>query len=262
MITEKLVAERVDSLLLRFAKTKGPLRPPVEPVDLADLCSVLAVEHRPMVPEGVLTVVPGGFRIYLQSNFTHQHGIKIRERFTLAHELVHTFFYEMEAATPQAVRGSPKGKRLEYLCHAGAGRILVPDSLLRQELKQKGNVASIDAILNLARLFNVSTEVMMRRLHALELVAVEKFAAILVDTGDTTKPLIQAACYGPLLLCNAPRPKRGLDFEAWLHHLAGPSGKPQDSEWMRESPSALISARKIVRSHRSFFLELTFGPPT
>lgn len=261
MNSEKLVTDRIESLLTRFAKVHGPLRPPINPAALADLCGVLAVEHKPMVPEGVLTPVPGGFRIYLQSNFVHRHGMKVRERFTLAHELVHTFFYDLADGEPRPTRGAPRGKKLEYLCHAGAGRILVPDALLRQEVSQRGNVASVNDIAQIAKVFNVSIEVMMRRIHTLELFASDKFAAILVNAVDNVTPTIQAACYGPLLLCNAARPKRGMNFEAWLSQLRGRSGRLQESEWTRETPSAVISARKVSRSDRSFFLQLNFDPP-
>lgn len=54
--------------------------------------------------------------------------------------LVHTFFYNVSDGAPRPTSGWPKGKRLEYLCHAGAPRILVPDALPRREVKQRGGV--------------------------------------------------------------------------------------------------------------------------
>jgi IrrE N-terminal-like domain len=215
-----------------------------------------------MVPEGVLTTMPGGFRIYLQNNFDHLSGIRLRERFTLAHELVHTFFYDVTGEKPRPAKGSPKGKRLEYLCHAGAAQILVPDALLRDEVMRGGRVASIEGILKLASLFRVSVEVMMRRLHATELIDVEHFAAVLVDATKRGKPTIQAACFGPLLLCCTTPPKRGLDFDSWLGPLSLKSKGSRPLEWTRDTPAATVTARTTYRSERSFFLEITFAPPT
>ncbi len=261
MFDENFVLAKVQSLLSQSAKARGPLQPPIDPSIMADLCAVLSVEHRPMVPEGVLTPVPGGFKIYLQSNFTGRSGMKFRRRFTLAHELVHTFFYNLNGGMPEPVNRSPRGQRLERLCHIGARQILVPEFLLRQELKTKGEVASVEAILDLARLFDVSVEVLMRRLHGLGLIADDKFAAILVHTGDGGTPLIQAACYGSLLLCNANRPTRGMDFDSWVRPLLASTTSPLDSEWERTTQTATITAKKVFRSNRSFILDLRFNRP-
>jgi Zn-dependent peptidase ImmA (M78 family) len=151
----------------------------------------------------------------LQSNFINQPGNKVRQRFSLAHELAHTFFYETNGSVPKPMRGSPRHSKLEYLCHLAANQLLVPENLLKRELLRTGEIASAESILDLAAVFGVSVEVLMRRLHKLGLIADEKFAAILVDT-DGNKRLIQAACYGALLSCNAVHPTRGMDFDSWV----------------------------------------------
>jgi hypothetical protein len=258
MVNKKHVSDKVQSLLSQCAKVKGPLRPPIDPVNLADLCGVLGIERRPMVPEGVLTPVQGGFRIFLQSNFDHRPGVMLRQRFTIAHELVHTFYYDVSGGIPERKKGAPKGQTLERLCHIGASQILVPGELLRREVKTKGKEASAEFILDLAGMFSVSAEVMVRRLHELELFAGDNFAAILVDIVDGGRGLIQAACYAPFLLCLAAQPKRGLDFDSWVRPLLAPSGGSQDSGWTRTTPLATIAAKKVFRSNRSFILDLRF----
>jgi len=261
MIGEKFLSDKVQSLLSQSAKVKGPLRPPVDPASLAELCGILSVEHRPMVPEAVLAPVHGGFRIYLQSNFAHQPSVKLRQRFTIAHELVHTFYYDLNGSIPKRIKGSPRGQALERLCHIGANQILVPEVLLRREVKSKGEVASVQSILNLVKVFNVSLEVMMRRLHALELIADDNFAAILVHADDGGRRLIQAACYRPFLLCHVTKPKRGLDFDSWVLPLLASSGSLQASEWTHTTPTTTIAAKKVHRSNRSFILDLRFARP-
>lgn len=261
MVEKKRISDRVKLLLSEHAKTNGPLRPPIEPVKFLHLCNILSVEHRSMVPEGVLAPVDGGFRMYLQSNFAQRRGTKRRERFTLAHELIHTFFYDLNAPVPKPAKKSPKGEYLERLCHIGAASLLVPEDLLWRELKSKGRVASVDSIIELAKVFDVSVEVMVRRFHELSLVAEEDFAAILVEKSDSGRSLIRTACYGTIMLCSVVRPRYGLDFETWVLPLMPPSNESQETEWERAMPSASIKAKRIELSNRSFILELTFGPP-
>jgi hypothetical protein len=260
MIDENFVLKKVGGLFANFAKENGALSPPVDPSKLARLCGVLDIEYRRMVPEGVLAPVKGGFAIYLQNNFRAWNRKKTRERFSLAHELAHTFFYDQNHPVPKPMKGAPRGGRLEHLCHLAAGEILLPSPLLKQELKRKGMVASADAMLGLAELFDVSLEALMRRLHESRLFEEERFAAILVDTLGS-KQTIRAACYGPVLICNAPKPERGADFGSWVLPLLPTPDCIRDGGWTHNTKTAVISAKRIVRSPRSFVLDLQFGPP-
>jgi hypothetical protein len=212
-----------------------------------------------MIPEGVLSPVPGGFRLFLQSNFVNRPGTKVRQRFTFAHELAHTFFYDVKNPTPKLIRGTPKAPKLEHLCHVAANHLLVPEPLLRRTLATTGEVASADAIVNLAQLFDVSIEVLMRRLHELRLIADEKFAAILVSTYGR-KRVIQAACYGPVLYSVTSRPERGMDYDRWVSTLLSNDKTSEGSGWMHTSPTMAVKVTKIVRSQHTFLLDLRFEP--
>jgi hypothetical protein len=260
MVNDYNLSEKIRSLLLQFAKANGPLEPPVEPGDMADLCGILSIERRPMIPEAVLAQVQGGFRMYLQNNFVHQPNARRRERFTIAHELVHTFYYDRDAGLPKRKKRAPRAQILEVLCHDGASQILVPEDLLRRELQANGEVTSTERILGLTDIFDVSPHVMIARLHALGLIADASFGAILVDAPDGARPSIQAACYGPLLLCSAIKPKRGSDFDSWVLPLLDPKN-PDAREWTHKTRTATIAAKKVYRSNRSFILELRFGRP-
>jgi len=61
MIDERFVLGKVDALFSHFAKERGGLSTPVDPVQFADSCGVLNIEYRHMIPEAVLTAVEGGF---------------------------------------------------------------------------------------------------------------------------------------------------------------------------------------------------------
>jgi hypothetical protein len=260
MIDEHFVSAKVRHLFLQFATLHGGISPPVDPWKLANHCGVLNVEYRRMVPEGVLTPVHGGFTIYLQSNFSAPNRGNVRERFSLAHELAHTFFYDQNQTVPKPIKGAPRGQRLEHLCHVAASEILLPPHLLNDEIRLKGKVTSAEALTDLAMLFDVSLEALIRRLHQSRLIDEEKFAAILVDSVEG-KEIIRAACYGPVLICNTTQPHRGLDFGSWASPLFPPSASPQDGEWTHTTKTAVISAKRITRSARSFILELQFEPP-
>src|SRR5260221_1578938 len=167
MFDEAFISKKVQDLLLR-ARNRGAFRLPVESSNMASLCSVVTVEERPMIPEGVLAPVRGGFKIFLQDNFVSDPGTRVRRRFTLAHELVHTFFYSVEGDSPKPIKGSPRGARLERLCQLGASEILVPEALLKQHLPS-GKVRSAEDLIGLAAKFDVSLEVIIRRIQKLGL---------------------------------------------------------------------------------------------
>ena len=149
MIDERFVLGKVDALFSHFAKERGGLSTPVDPVQFADSCGVLNIEYRHMIPEAVLTAVEGGFVVYLQDNFILPNRNKTRERFSLAHELAHTFFYDRNQEVPKPMKGSPRGEKLERLCHLAASEILLPSPLLKKELEKRGKVESAEALLGL-----------------------------------------------------------------------------------------------------------------
>jgi hypothetical protein len=262
MIDKDFISSRVKALLEQTSNANGQLEAPIDPTALAPFCKVLSVEPRPMVPEGVLVAVQGGFRIYFQNNFENQRGVRLRQRFTIAHELTHTFYYDWDDEMPKPVKRSPAGEKLEGLCHMGASQILMPRSLLNKVVQERGEPASAEYIIDLAATFEVSPEVAIRRLQKLRLIPEENFAAILVDTASEGRRIIRAACYGPSLLCYADPPKSGSDFSDWVRLLLPASCASEELEWIHTNHSGAISAKKVYTSDRSFILALKFGRAT
>ena len=78
--------------------------------------------HRPMVPEGVLSPIRGGFRLYIQSNFADWPNVSFRQRFTIAHELVHTFYYDLNGGVPRQKRTRPRDRYLSVFATAGPAK--------------------------------------------------------------------------------------------------------------------------------------------
>ena len=117
-----------------------------------------------MIPEAAMQVTDGQFRIYLQSNFTGSPGSKVRRRFSLADELGHALFYEQQNGEMKPRKDTARGDSLEAACHKAVSMILVPSKVLKAELKTQPP-ANANSVVELANRFEVSTEVMLRRLN-------------------------------------------------------------------------------------------------
>jgi hypothetical protein len=176
---------------------------------------VVAVEEREMIPEAVMTPEGDKFRIYLQSNFARSPGGQIRRRFSLAHEIAHTLFFEMRDGVMKPSLGAPRGDQLEMACQKVAAMLLVPKSLLERELGEGGEVSSADSILQLACQFEVSVEAMVRRLGEVEAFRV-RFCPAVTRRSEDRRYKIEYAQHAPWLRDFVQKPRRGMDFEAWF----------------------------------------------
>jgi Zn-dependent peptidase ImmA (M78 family) len=90
-----------------------------------------------------------------------------RQRFTLAHEIGHTYFYDLKPSPPQRILYDDS-KDEETFCNLFASEILMPAHMVQAELKQlesnDGKLSPLDYFDRLVRKFNVSIEAMTRRL--------------------------------------------------------------------------------------------------
>jgi hypothetical protein len=236
------------------------------PVDLRAIavhCGVLSVEEREMIPEAVMTPEGTGFRIYVQSNFRHLPGAGVRQRFSLAHEIAHTLFFEERDGTMKPLRGAPTGDRLEAACHQGAGMLLVPNSLLRRELKSSPRPLGATCLVRLAEFFDVSVEVIMRRVYGVGAFEGE-FAPVLLRHQPNAVFTVEYAVYPPWLKALLPTPRRGVDFAAWFGvENAGRDvrgGTPgTEASWTRETPQGLLVATPVDITGSLRIVELQIG---
>lgn len=98
-----------------------------------------------------------GFRMLLKKGCP-----STRTRFTTAHELCHTFFYE---TVPELkFRNHVVDPGEERLCDLGAAELLMPSYTLRRQAKAMGK--SLQSLGKLANLFDVSLEAMLLRLRS------------------------------------------------------------------------------------------------
>jgi Zn-dependent peptidase ImmA (M78 family) len=101
-----------------------------------------------------------GFRMVLKGG-----SPQTRSRFTIAHEICHTFFYEI---VPELKFGSQEpDPEEERLCNLGAGELLMPEKSLRNRAKKLP--MSVAALEGLARMYVVSPAAMLLRLRSIGL---------------------------------------------------------------------------------------------
>jgi len=174
----RALSNDADALACAVAQNRFPvfLRP------IAERRRVTSVEFRPLLVDAMLTTHPRGFRILFNSNeanptelqeqYEREDGDRMltpRLRFSLAHELAHTFFYELNEGTPKVAKQFRSGgghsslENLERSCNKLASHLLLPTSMLEAELRSMKTICP-ESVLELAQRSGVSVEVLVRRL--------------------------------------------------------------------------------------------------
>ena len=219
-----------------------------------------------MVPRGGLIPIQHGFEIYIRDTRfkemeiadTEPTGLlSRRQRFTLAHEIAHTYFYNLSAEdSPKADMNAPKGPILENLCDAAASQIMVPTEMLKRRL-QSLDEFNIDFVQDIATSFNVSLTVALRRLGALASSISAAQCVILAHRRHDDSD-IQACCFGTGLLRILPRPTRFAKLGEWVPSLPHciKSGEG-DCEWkMNSAGGPLLFEKKEIGSDETFMLQV------
>jgi Zn-dependent peptidase ImmA (M78 family) len=251
------ITNKVSALLSKYIADNGSLSPPMDLHRLAPFCQVQEIVECPMISEGVLTPVSGGFKIYLQNNFANMPGALSRSRFTLAHELIHTFFYDSATLTPTLRADTPGEPDLERLCHSGAAAILIPETALKTEARALGSTSTAEHITILSDKFLTSPETMMRRVQQLDLADSESYAVLLVNT-TARESKITAVCFRAWLrACSPTLPRIGMNFDRWVASLLPPN-TAMGFDWTHTLPRWKLDVRKVARPSvsASHFVEL------
>jgi Zn-dependent peptidase ImmA (M78 family) len=126
----------------------------------------------------VLTPSSRGFILRLREG---QHWF--RRRFSIAHEIGHTFFYDINKNPPvrliSQVSSGVMSPKEENICSAFASELLVPHELINRELFKLSGDNKLTMIVDLGNRYEVSAEVMTRRLlMEMDLSQLETTAAI------------------------------------------------------------------------------------
>ena len=130
----------------------------------------------------VLTPSSKGFILRLREG---QH--LFRQRFSIAHEIGHTFFYDINKNPPvrliSRISSGVLSPKEEDICSAFARELLIPRELISRELFKLSDNNKLRVILDLGSRYEVSAEVMTRRL-LMDLSQLETTAAIIFRGRD------------------------------------------------------------------------------
>jgi len=261
------LAKEVDGLCAQ-ASASGP----PDLGRLAVLRRVREIRLEPMLPSGTLSPSAGGFVLCVRSerrSVFHPPAfppdLDPRQRFTFAHELAHTFFYDLGADPPVPKRGAPKGGRLEGLCHFMAGRILLPEAVLQERLGQCERVGA-DFVLALSRDFQVSPEAVVRRLAQADKLPDSDCGLALVESGgarEADRVVASFFCEG-LARRVISRPRAILPLYPWLCRTLSRKAAKElwgSDLWLGGTVTIGWGDNRLVVRHRpcsakQYFLEL------
>lgn len=138
-------------------------KPPFDPAQLASYRRVYQILFEPIGRQGMLVPTAEGFKVKINSRLP-----KVRRRFGLAHEMGHTYFFDIEAPKPFRPYQRPKAEIIEErLCDIFAEEILMPEGEFLMDARKFGE-PSLKAFLHLARIYDVSTRCAAIRIQNLK----------------------------------------------------------------------------------------------
>jgi O-acetyl-ADP-ribose deacetylase (regulator of RNase III) len=167
----EVIVERAQQQVLE-AVEKGWEGPPFDPFKLADLLSIPVAPRQELADARTVPTVGG--RVCIEYNPTRPPG---RLRFSVAHEIAHTFFPDVAELARYRSTGSKEPTdswQLELLCNIAAGELLMPTETLEHLDREP---LDIERLLGFRRRYDVSTEALLRRVAKLTTQPAAVFAA-------------------------------------------------------------------------------------
>lgn len=269
-LDSRFVKQRVEYI---FTKV-GISAPPVNLAPIARFQHVRTIELRPMLIGGCIEPVEGGFNIYIRDRSTRSlslddapdlDSLKPRQRFTLAHEIAHTFFYDFASDPPRILKQAPKSQIMEWLCQQGASQLLLPEHFLTQYLS-RSRPLNLQLAVELGKVFKASTEAVIRRIDELDNSKSPFRALLLVRLNEDRRDAqIVAVCFHPSLLPFLSRPKLYSNLTHWSSIFLEEefwTEKMWDYKSEREAGILLIKKRSFLTGKDAFFVEVLFEPYT
>ncbi len=265
---ERRAMPRIDDWMIRHWAATRSDDPSVDLFAVATARKVVCLGLRDMVPRGLLVPVAHGFEIYLQHpeprdiliTRPESRGLlSVRQRFTLAHEIAHTFFYSHSDGLPRAMNDTPHPLVLEQFCNRGARQILMPTDRVKAALAPHEPV-DLATVQNLARRFRASLAVVLDRLAEIRPDdAMERCLVLAKRAGGGAQ--INQVYFGIGLLTSLPRPRRFTDITDWINDIPrevfafGSFGR-----WQLDRPTGYLELRKVELGNGFFLLQVNGTP--
>lgn len=180
------------------------LSPPVNPEALFKERNVLKLTKNPYLPErreGFLQPTKGGFVLSILPKLS-----KFRRRFTIAHELGHTFFYDLEASSPNLgfSKNSSRYWVQEGYANEIAAAILLPANMVVSNINDAKYHPTIQLLLDMCNRYEVSVEVLHKRL--------------IRNLGLLDWIVFESKVEGEIITTNSAKISKGFSFRNW--HIA------------------------------------------
>ncbi len=164
--TKRLVENHFINQVRNLLQDCGQKHPPINLEPLWAARRVVEVREEEIEDDGLLTSVPSGFRITLRPSHPR------RRRLTLAHEISHTFFYDISTSPPTALYNHLMSRPWveEDLCRQMGREMLMP-SVQFTEFAHEQNLLtpSFDSLIELANGFDVAIQPAVKRIQDLNL---------------------------------------------------------------------------------------------
>lgn len=224
---------RVSSAVERLLMDCAPLRFPIDLTTLAIKQGIARIHFRPIPCEGAIEVADDGFVVHLYSakeqlvptSAVDSGALSVRQRFTLAHEISHTFFYD-PSRKPRKPR--PDAPLLERSCNYGGQCLLLPENLVEREIGTGRRFDSIEMAFDLAAAARVSVDVVIRRLDELERLKETDYALLTLRRVEDGSMVTTGVCLSGVFT-KLPRPALYSLPPSWVGKMAqelnAPSGK-------------------------------------
>jgi Zn-dependent peptidase ImmA (M78 family) len=157
---KRIISEHIEELLFKSGQTK----PPFNPRALFDATRIIEF-YEATLPDnisGLLVPILGGFKMKINSS----HG-EVRKRYSIAHEVGHTFFYNLnDYAIPKLdfnVENSRYWLREGY-ANEIASMILLPESFIKEHIRVLNLLPSFESIERICKTYRVSFQAAIRRI--------------------------------------------------------------------------------------------------
>jgi hypothetical protein len=195
---EEFISEQCSGLLDEAEISEAP-------VDLRLLASfrdIREIEVVQMTAAGeLIPLKDGGMRVHLRATDSEE-----RRRFSLGHEITHTFFPDYKLERHERFEGLigefNRKNRVECLCDFGAAQLLLPTKLFRPRIQKAG--FSIEALQELSKDFRSSLEA-----TGIKMVGQSPEDSAFVVWEEKFKPTERFASEAPMLF-EEYRPKKKL----------------------------------------------------
>jgi len=193
--TTDFVIKRATDLVDRLVKSRGREEPPFLAEELAQLQGIKKIVKADLGKASAL-LLRSHEEYIIKVNQNHH---PVRQNFSCAHEIGHTFVDELQQMVPRGntdlrmPRSDIQGQAVERLCNIAAAELLMPEPTFKKYLSRFG--LSVSSVEWLAHTFWVSLPAVAIRIAE---VSEEPCIAILWQQSRGTKPGHRLAwCTGP-----------------------------------------------------------------